>query len=339
MFFVKQEPHRKSCFLVYSGWKVTISHMRSTLFLLLIFALAACAAPLEETAVIPTIVPTETATRPPDTPTPLPTSEPIATEVPPEESDEVEENGRLPNLNGRFITIAVENNYLPFNYILAETGEPNGWDYEVWDEVCALLNCVPVFETAVWTDLLTAVASGQYDAAAGSIAITPERAELVEFSDSYLSVEQRLMARSDEHLFTTVDEFVAGDSFIVGVRANDTTADTANALLDAERIQPFAQYPALFDALGAGDIDAMIIQTVIGEKLQQDYKGVEAQRFKFASGVLSHERLGFIFPLGSDLTQPVNAALYALYLDGTMSRLSRPYFSEEFAVMYSDIER
>ncbi len=269
---------------------------------------------------------------------------PTVTPSPPLDKDDAmqnvdEDNGRLPNLNGRLITIAVENNYLPFNYIMAETGEPHGWDYEVWDEICALLNCVPVFETAVWTDLLTAVASGQYDAAANGIAITAERTELVEFSDSYLSTEQRLMARSDEHLFTTIDEFVSGDNFTVGVRANDTPADIANELLDAERIHPFAEYPALFDALGNGEIDAMIIQTIIGDKLQQDYVGVETERFKFASGVLSHERLGFVFSPGSDLTQPVNLALQALYLDGTLNRLSRLYFSDEFTVMYSDIER
>jgi polar amino acid transport system substrate-binding protein len=50
----------------------------------------------------------------------------------------------LPDLNGREITIAVENAYLPFNYISLATGEPGGWDYDAWDAICELLNCVPV---------------------------------------------------------------------------------------------------------------------------------------------------------------------------------------------------
>ncbi len=312
--------------------------MRFLILLLLIPALAACTAPLDELP--PTdISPVETATRTPIEPTATPTPDPTPTEALPEKSDEVEEDGQLPDLGGRSITIAVENSYLPFNYILSETGEPGGWDYDVWHEICVLLNCVPVFETVAWADLLPAVADGQYDVAANGIAITPERAELVEFSNSCLSVELRLLARSDEHLFTTIDEFVAEENLIVGVHANDTTADIANELLNPERIQPFVQYPALFDALGEGEINAMILKVVILDKLQQDYMGVEARRFKFASGSLSHQRLGFIFPQGSDLTTAVNLAMQELSLNGTLSRLTQQYFSDAFTVVYSDIER
>jgi polar amino acid transport system substrate-binding protein len=50
----------------------------------------------------------------------------------------------LPDLDGREVTVAVENAYLPFNYIDPDTGEWSGWDYDVWDEICVLLNCVPV---------------------------------------------------------------------------------------------------------------------------------------------------------------------------------------------------
>ena len=59
-----------------------------------------------------------------------------------------EETSDLPDLEGREITIAVENAYLPFNYIDPETGEPAGWDYDVWNEICRLINCTPVYVEA-----------------------------------------------------------------------------------------------------------------------------------------------------------------------------------------------
>ena len=40
------------------------------------------------------------------------------------------------------MTVAIENQYLPFNYIDPNSGEPAGWDYEAWDAICELLNCV-----------------------------------------------------------------------------------------------------------------------------------------------------------------------------------------------------
>jgi hypothetical protein len=41
------------------------------------------------------------------------------------------ENGRFPDLNDQYLTISEENQYLPFNYIMSETGEAGGWDYAV----------------------------------------------------------------------------------------------------------------------------------------------------------------------------------------------------------------
>ena len=67
------------------------------------------------------------------------------------------------DLECREITIAMENAYLPFNYISLETGEPGGWDYEAWDEVCKRLHCTPVYTEAAWEGMIQAVADGQFD--------------------------------------------------------------------------------------------------------------------------------------------------------------------------------
>ena len=70
------------------------------------------------------------------------------------------------------VRVAVENAYLPFNYIDPETGEPAGWDYEVWDEICRRLGCTPDYVETSWEGMIQAVADGQFDAAADGITIT-----------------------------------------------------------------------------------------------------------------------------------------------------------------------
>ena len=60
----------------------------------------------------------------------------------------------LVDLNCRAVTIAVENAYLPFNYISIETGEPGGWDYEALDEICTRLHCEPVYVEAGWDGMI-----------------------------------------------------------------------------------------------------------------------------------------------------------------------------------------
>ena len=96
-------------------------------------------------------------------------------------ADDEEEDMMLPDLGGRTVTVAVDNAYIPFSFIDNETGEALGWDYDVLEEICARLNCVPEWVEAAWEGLIIAVSRGEYDVSAGGITITDERKEVVAF--------------------------------------------------------------------------------------------------------------------------------------------------------------
>ncbi len=240
----------------------------------------------------------------------------------------------LPDLGGRELTVAVENAYLPFNYIDPATGEPAGWDYEAINAMCALLNCKPVFVEAAWEGMIQAVADGQYDMAADGITINDERRQIVDFSDGYINIEQRLLARIDEDRFDSVQSFVDNADLVIGTQTGTTNFETASSLLPADRIQAFEQFPFAVQALIAGDIDAVIIDETAG----QGYVGVNADQLKLVGESLSSDQLGFIFPKGSDLVAPINAALAALRDNGTMDTLAEKFFSDAFTITYEDLD-
>lgn len=48
------------------------------------------------------------------------------------------------------------------------------------------------------------------------------------------------------------------------------------------------------------------------------------------------QQLGFVFPKGSDLVAPVNAALAAMRADGTLEALAKKWFGGE-QISYDDI--
>jgi polar amino acid transport system substrate-binding protein len=266
---------------------------------------------------------TETATTPPEEP-------PVVEET--EEPMEPPESG-LPDLGGREITIAVENAYLPFNYIDPDTGEPAGWDYDVWDELCARLNCVPKYVEAAWEGMIQAVADGQFDAAADGITITDERAEIVDYSMGYINIDQRLLVRIDEDRIESMDDIVADENLKLGTQTGTTNYETASQFLDIERIQAFEQFPFAVQALIAGDIDAVIIDEVAG----QGYLGENADELKLVGPSLSSDQLGFIFPLGSDLVEPVNAGFLSVMEDGWLEAVNAEYFGADFDITYDDL--
>lgn len=244
-----------------------------------------------------------------------------ATTVAPSETTAASGTGEVPDLGGQAITVALENAYPPFSSIDEATGEPIGWDYDAVGAICERLNCVPEFVETAWDGMIIAVSEGQFDMAADGITITEERKEQVDFSDGYLSVEQRLMTRIDEDRFASIDEFAAGD-FVVGTQTGTTNYDVAVENFGVERVEAYEQFGFAVQALINGDVDAVIIDDTAG----QGYVGENVEDIKLMEGSLSSDELGFIFPKGSDLVAAFNAAIAALEADGTMADINAIWF-------------
>ncbi len=227
---------------------------------------------------------------------------------------------------GDEVTIAVENAYLPFNYIDPDTGEPAGWDYEVWDEICKRIDCTPVYTEAAWEGMIQAVADGQFDAAGDGITITEDRAEIVDYSIGYINIDQRLLVRIDEDRIESIEDIVADENLVLGTQTGTTNYETASQYLAEDRIKAFEQFPFAVQALIAGDIDAVIIDEVAG----QGYMGENAEDLILVGPSMSSDQLGFIFPKGSELVEKVNGALKEMMADGFLEEVNARYFGPDF---------
>jgi polar amino acid transport system substrate-binding protein len=229
--------------------------------------------------------------------------------------------GALPDLGGRTVTIAIENAYIPFNYVRLDNGKAEGWDYDALAEICKRLNCKTDFREIGWDPMITAVSQSQFDMAADGITITADRAKVVDFSDGYITVDQRVMVRIDETRFKTLDELKAGD-FKLGSQKGTTNYDEAVKMGGDARVTGFDTFGDVVQALISGDIDAAFIDDTAG----QGYVGANKEKIKLLDGKLVSQELGFVFPKGSALVAPVNAALKSMREDGTLDALRLKWF-------------
>src|SRR5688500_12672839 len=246
-------------------------------------------------------------------------AEPVATEV---------EAGGLPDLGGREIVIAVENAYNPFNFIDEATGEAVGYDYDLFAEACKRLNCKATFVQTSW-DTIVAVMGGtgeaEFDIAADGITITAERAQNVDFSTPYIKLSQQLLVQAGETRFANAEELKALEDIKVGAQPGTTNYDLAVELFGEDKIVAFDQYGLIVQALINGDIDATVMDNVAGE----GYIGANPDKLKLVGESLTSEELGFVFPKGSDLLEPINAVLADMEADGTLATIYAKWFLTE----------
>lgn len=238
----------------------------------------------------------------------------------------------MPDLDGRTVTVGVENAYLPFNYILAGETEGQGWDYDAWREICRLLNCTPEFVEAGWPAVIDQVAQGDIDTAADGISITDERKEIVDFSDAYMVVQQKFIVQKGDDRYGSADDVINSDA-VVATQVGTTNYELAESLVGADRIQAFDKFELAIQALIAGDVDVVIIDDAAG----LGYIGENAEDIETIDDALQSDPLGFIYPLGSDLVDPVNEAIQRMRDDGTFEELGRKWFGPDFDVTYDDL--
>ena len=233
----------------------------------------------------------------------------------------------LPDLGGREITVATENAYPPLQFIDPATGEAIGWEYDAMAEIARRLNLDVVYETISWDAMIPAVSQGQYDIGMTGITIRDDRAEMVDFSAPYMRSEMSMMVRADEERFDDAESFAANDDLLVAAQPGTTPFYVAvYDLLDGDeanpRIRQFETFGAGVQALRTGDVDLVLTDGVAA----QGYVDASEGTLKIVGEKLGTEDFGFIFPKGSDLVEPIDAAIASMREDGVLEQLNKKWF-------------
>ncbi|TNC72998.1 transporter substrate-binding domain-containing protein [Rubellimicrobium roseum] len=232
----------------------------------------------------------------------------------------------LPDLGGREITVVTENAYPPLQFIDAE-GDAVGWEYDAMAEIAERLNATVVYENISWDAMIPAVSEGQYDIGMTGITIRDDRKEVVDFSAPYMTSQMVMLVRGDEERFTDAASFAADPELLAAAQPGTTPFYvTVYEVLDGneanERIIKFETFGAGLEALRTGDVD-MVLSDSTGAN---GYVAASDGGLKIIGEPMGTEDFGFIFPKGSDLVEPINAAIEAMRADGTLDALNQKWF-------------
>lgn len=216
------------------------------------------------------------------------------------------------------LTVGSDIPYPPF-----EQGRPpdyEGFDIDLINDIADQMG-LEIKIVDLPFNVVLAGGGGQFDLAIAATTITPARAQKVDFSDPYFNAAQGLLVQQGSDI-QSVDD-LAGK--IVGAQDGTTGETYAQDNTDAAEVRPFNQVDQAYNALEAGQVDAVIQDLPSVNAAAEQLNGLEVvQDFP------TDEQYGIVVPKGNtDLLDAVNSALQKVKDDGTLTELYQKWFKTD----------
>ena len=233
----------------------------------------------------------------------------------PTENTEVDAAAKTPTN----IKIATESSFKPFSYTDAD-GKLIGYEIELIDALCAQMNAECDVISQDWDGLIPGLNAQKFDAAIAGMSITPERKEVVNFSDPYFHSGIILIGKKGDDLSV---EALQGQpigsqrSTVASQYLQDEHADADIKLYDT-------QDNAYLD-LTSGRVRGMMSDKVVGNDwLKTDAgKDYEIKGQEISS---NDDAMGIAFRKDDPLVDQFNKALAEIKDNGTYDQITGSYF-------------
>ncbi|MDD3413312.1 MAG: ABC transporter substrate-binding protein [Lachnospiraceae bacterium] len=215
-------------------------------------------------------------------------------------------------------TVVGSGGYPPFNYM--EDGKVVGFDVDTGAEIAKRLGVQLNYETSDWDGLTEGLRNKRYDAILGSMAITDERLEVVDFTIPYYY--------SGAQLFASKDSGITDVSQLSGKKIAVTTG--TNFVQDAEGLGAEVSYyqddNATLMELINGRVDGVITDRLVGLSAMEEIAGGE--NIILVGELLRLENMGIaINKDDTELLERVNEILQEMHDDGTLTKISEKWLN------------
>ncbi len=217
------------------------------------------------------------------------------------------------------IKIATESSYKPFSYTDAD-GKLIGYEIELVDALCAQMQAKCDVISQDWDGLIPGLNAQKFDAVIAGMTITPERQEVVEFSDPYFHTGIILIGKKGDDVSVADlkgQPIASQRSTVASQYLQDEHADADIKLYDT-------QDNAYLD-LTSGRVRAMMSDKVTGMDWLKTDAGKDYE-IKGQEIITDQDAMGIAFRKGDPLIAKFNKALAELKEKGTYDQITGSYF-------------
>lgn len=216
------------------------------------------------------------------------------------------------------LTISTSPDFPPFEYT-DDSGEIVGIEPEIMALIADKLGLELVIDAMDFDSALLAAQQGKSDAVVSGVTVTEDRALVFDFTDSYISIQQAIVAKEGSGI--TMDNL--GEQSI-GVQRGTTGHIYVEDDFGADAVVAYDNYTTAFQALMNGQIDCIVLDDAVAKSYLTTYAGLEMTETTYEA-----ENYAFGISKGNTaLVDGVNSALAELIADGTVQSIVDKYMAE-----------
>jgi len=218
--------------------------------------------------------------------------------------------------------------YPPFSW-KASSGEWSGFEPDLIRELCKQMQADCRFHELAWDGLIPALNSKQVDVILNSLSITPERKQVVDFTEPYLQTPALWVGEKALKLEPTVEGLKRKT---IGVQGSTSSASyLKNYFSKTSTVRYYNDQDDALSDLRNGRVDIMLADQIsIEPMLDKPENSLLESKGAAPKDPLFGEGIGAAVRKGEDaLREKLNQALAELRADGRMHKLSEPYFKAD----------
>ncbi|ORE95928.1 Putative amino-acid binding periplasmic protein [Stappia sp. 22II-S9-Z10] len=224
------------------------------------------------------------------------------------------------------LKIGTEGAYPPFNYYDSDRNLI-GFDVDIAKALCEEMGAECTFVAQDWDGIIPGLIAGKYDAIIASMSITPERDEVVDFTNKYYNTPPAIAVPKDSDLSEATPEALS--DIIMGAQGSTTHANYAAQYFPDTELRRYGTPEEYKLDLASGRIDAAIDDVVV---LSDWLKTEDGACCKILTTLTPDPEIngpgaGIAVREGeAELIEKFNAAITAIREDGTYAEIQAKYF-------------
>ncbi|OSQ59836.1 amino acid ABC transporter substrate-binding protein [Marivita cryptomonadis] len=218
------------------------------------------------------------------------------------------------------IRIAMSGAYPPFNFV-NDQNEVVGFDPAIGTEIAKRMGMEAEIVTTAWDGIIGGLLANKYDAIVGSMTITEERDEVVDFVGPYYSDKRAIFTQPGSDIKSLDD--------LEGVKVGLTLGETHEgwARERGYSINTYKGLPELLLELENGRVDAIVNDSIaailaMGEKGQGFEMFADPTTEPFGAGIAIREG-------NPELSAAMQAALDSMMEDGTYLEIANEWIGAD----------